>query len=199
MRTMKPILLPSLSTSASPCFYEPEMNQPAFTTSLATLPTQLRRTRLAVCSPRRRPSYRPGPRASAAIPVTPGDDDEEDDEIDDSWRIYSKPGNPCVLCLGKGAVKCMYCFGEGTIRIGPEDGRDTVVCPQCKKRGSETCIRCDGTGIRPSTRVDAVTGKTYRNLTNEEVRTTKQREANDSVESDTGAGTETTPVENITL
>lgn len=176
---------------------------PAFTTSLAALASHLRRTSLPVSSPRRRPSYRQFPRASAVIPVQEEDDE---DEIDDSWRIYSKPGNLCVLCLGKGEVKCLFCFGDGKIRIGPEDGRDTIECPQCNNTGRETCLRCDGTGIRPSTRLDPVTGKTYRNLTNEEVRTTKQRaakaqaeaEEKESADSDAGASTEAATVENVT-
>lgn len=55
------------------------------------------------------------------------------------------------------------------MRIGPEDARDTISCPQCKGSSIETCIRCEGSGQRPSTRYDVETDTYIRNLTNEEV------------------------------
>eukprot|EP00177_Eucheuma_denticulatum_P002131 GFKZ01003805.1.p1 GENE.GFKZ01003805.1~~GFKZ01003805.1.p1 ORF type:complete len:177 (+),score=9.50 GFKZ01003805.1:179-709(+) len=113
------------------------------------------------------PARTPRMHAVPAPPSPPPESTEED--IHPSWRVYSKPGNLCVLCAGEGHVKCLYCYGEGVVRIGPEDARDTIECPQCKGTGYETCIRCDGTGIRPATRYDVLTEKTVRNLTNEEV------------------------------
>lgn len=111
----------------------------------------------------------PTPRMHS-VPAPPSPPSESTEEhIHPSWRVYSTPGNLCVLCAGEGHVKCLYCYGEGVIRIGPEDARDTIECPQCKGTGFETCIRCDGTGIRPATRYDVLSGKTVRNLTNEEV------------------------------
>lgn len=93
-----------------------------------------------------------------------------DDVMHDSWRIYSKPGNLCVICFGKGHSKCLYCFGRGTIRVGPEAARDTLTCPQCNGTAEEFCIRCDGTGIRPNFRYVVDSDDPVRNLTNEEVR-----------------------------
>lgn len=106
-----------------------------------------------------------------------GDDDDDDDPLEntyhESWDIYSKPGNLCVVCLGKGYNKCLYCNGTGYVRVGPEEERDTVPCPQCNGTGKEMCMRCEGTGIRPNFRyVLNETGDgviKVRNPTNEEI------------------------------
>lgn len=92
-----------------------------------------------------------------------------DDILHDSWRVYSKPGNLCVICFGKGSSRCLFCYGRGTVRIGPEEGRDTVPCPQCDGTKLEFCRRCNGSGIRPSFRYIPGSLKPVRNLTNEEV------------------------------
>lgn len=92
-----------------------------------------------------------------------------DNILHDSWRIYSKPGNLCVICFGKGYSQCLFCYGKGTVRIGPEEKRDTVSCPQCGGTKQEYCRRCKGSGIRPSFRYVSGSAEPVRNLTNEEV------------------------------
>lgn len=96
-----------------------------------------------------------------------GDDVEE--ELHESWRIYTSGGNKCVICFGKGETRCLYCYGESTVKIGPDKGRDTIPCPQCVGRGYETCRRCEGSGIRPSTRFDVDLWEYVPNVTNEDI------------------------------
>lgn len=98
-------------------------------------------------------------------PPTPTDSAQ----IHDSWRVYSRPGNLCVVCGGKGETRCLYCYGEGTVRIGPETGRDTLDCPHCYGAGVEVCVRCEGSGKRPATRYDVDTKQIVANLTNQQV------------------------------
>lgn len=90
-------------------------------------------------------------------------------QIHHSWRVYSRPGNLCVVCGGKGETRCLYCYGEGTVRIGPETGRDTLDCPHCAGAGVEICIRCEGSGKRPTTRYDTETKQIVANITNQQV------------------------------
>lgn len=91
-------------------------------------------------------------------------------ELHESWRVYEKEGNVCVICLGTGKCKCLYCFGDGVVYVGPEKRRDETTCPQCEGRTRETCPRCHGSGIRPSTRMNPLTGQLEPNRTNKEVR-----------------------------
>eukprot|EP00741_Cyanophora_paradoxa_P008102 tig00001229_g7840.t1 len=65
-----------------------------------------------------------------------------------SGASESSSGKPCMVCLSRGYIRCLFCREQGTVRVGPEDGRDTVTCPQCLGDGRETCRRCSGTGIR---------------------------------------------------
>lgn len=99
------------------------------------------------------------------------DEDEEDDEdaVDPSWSIYEQEGNKCVICLGTGYDKCLFCFGKGTVQIGPEPGRDTETCPMCQGETKLQCMRCEGSGVRPSTCYDVKTGTYVRNWTNAEI------------------------------
>lgn len=87
----------------------------------------------------------------------------------DSWNVYEKD-NVCVICAGKGYTTCLYCFGEGTVVIGADAERDSIPCPQCDGVKKVHCVRCDGTGIRPSTRYNPQLGTYVRNPTNAEVR-----------------------------
>lgn len=114
-------------------------------------------------------------RASLPPPggVPPRADGDGGNSLHPSWRVYSQPGNPCVLCRGEGHVKCLYCYGEGIVRIGPEPARDTLACPQCKGAAIASCVRCEGTGVRPRTRIDVLTGETLANPTNAQLNTPK--------------------------
>lgn len=132
----------------------------------SAIPLTVRLPQPAVC---REPPRRFGASNTRSSLLPTEDSDVDDQSIDTSWRMYTRPGNVCVLCNGHGNVKCLYCFGEGVIRIGPDPVRDSIKCPQCNGTGLETCARCEGTGIRPTTRVDVLSGETVRNLTNEEV------------------------------
>jgi hypothetical protein len=91
------------------------------------------------------------------------------DGIHESWRVYEREGNPCVICDGTGENKCLYCFGDGVVYIGAGGERDRVDCPQCGGQRVEVCPRCKGSGVRPSTRIDLVTLKVGPNRTNRDV------------------------------
>lgn len=97
------------------------------------------------------------------------DDDDVEEELHESWRVYSSGGNKCVICLGKGETRCLYCYGDTSVKIGPDAKRDTITCPQCKGRGSEICRRCEGSGIRPSTRFDVDKWEYVANVTNDDI------------------------------
>lgn len=112
-------------------------------------------------------SAKPDP--AAGVNATTKGGMQSDDVMHESWTVYTKPGNLCVICFGKGKSPCMFCSGKGTVRIGPEDVRDTVKCPQCKGETTEMCRRCEGSGIRPSFRYVEGSDEPVRNLTNEEV------------------------------
>lgn len=94
---------------------------------------------------------------------------QNENELHESWRIYSSGGNKCVICSGKGVTRCLFCYGETTIKIGPDIKRDTIQCPQCAGKGHELCRRCDGSGIRPATRFDVNLWKEVPNVTNEDI------------------------------
>eukprot|EP00871_Galdieria_phlegrea_P004885 jgi/Galph1/5398/GphlegSOOS_G4074.1 len=89
-------------------------------------------------------------------------------EVHPSWKIYEEPGNKCVVCLGRGKVKCLYCFGEGKVRIGPDD-EDTIVCNQCFGEKFTTCMRCEGSGVRPSVIYDFETNQWVPGPTNVDI------------------------------
>lgn len=99
--------------------------------------------------------------------------ENEPARVHDSWKVYEKPGNLCVLCNGKGDTRCLFCFGEGSIKIGPETARDSLTCTECHGSGIEECIRCEGSGKRPSMRYDVKSEKFVPNMTNEQVRNLK--------------------------
>lgn len=113
-----------------------------------------------------------------------------------SWRVYEQgSGDCCVICAGTGECKCLFCFGDGVVIIGPEKERDTVACSQCGGRSMEVCVRCAGSGKRPTTRIvlDETEGSTrcWRepNVTNAEVRTRKGS-GRGFVDADVDAGVE---------
>jgi hypothetical protein len=89
--------------------------------------------------------------------------------IDESWRVYEREGNPCVICDGTGRTKCLYCFGDGVVYIGTSRDRDGVPCPQCAGLSEEVCPRCHGSGVRPATRIDPLTLEVVPNRTNADV------------------------------
>lgn len=97
------------------------------------------------------------------------DDEDIEEELHESWHIYTSGGNKCVICFGRGETRCLYCYGESTVKIGPDEARDTIPCPQCNGNGYETCRRCKGSGIRPSTRFDVNLWKYVPNVTNEDI------------------------------
>lgn len=133
-----------------------------------------------LASPLRRPARRTlppsccatGPRTDSQSPAAAGGRAVQRgaSELHESWRVYEKDGNACVICLGTGKCKCLYCFGDGVVFVGPERRRDETTCPQCEGRACETCPRCHGSGVRPSTRMDPLTGNLGPNRTNKEVR-----------------------------
>lgn len=92
----------------------------------------------------------------------------------ESWNVYERDGC-CVICAGEGHTVCLYCFGEGSVTIGANIERDSIPCPQCQGSKEVHCVRCDGTGIRPSTRYDCQLGTYVRNPTNAEVRKPPQK------------------------
>lgn len=104
------------------------------------------------------------------VPGTPAseEDGEEANPLHSSWYIYEQPGNPCVVCCGRGVNKCLYCYGDGYLLIGPDQVRDRQECPVCAGRKSDTCRRCQGSGVRPSTSMNAA-GEEEPNMTNAEV------------------------------
>ncbi len=91
------------------------------------------------------------------------------DELHESWDLYSRD-DCCVVCLGRGESGCLYCFGDGVVSIGPDEHRDSIMCPQCNGSKICECARCSGTGKRPLTRYDVLLGKEVRNVTNAELR-----------------------------
>lgn len=108
------------------------------------------------------------------MPITSDEDDAEEEEDDDvnelhpSWYIYEQPGNPCVVCCGRGENKCLYCYGDGYLLIGPDEVRDRQECPICAGRKTDMCRRCQGSGVRPSVSINAA-GEEVPNMTNAEV------------------------------
>ena len=60
-------------------------------------------------------------------------------------------------------------FGERKVVIGPSATRDMVVCPVCNGEDVEQCVRCEGTGKRPTTRWDVEQEKYVANVTNANV------------------------------
>lgn len=140
--------------------------QPAFLAPFAApLRRPARRTQAPSCCAT-------GPRTDGQSPAAAGGRSVQQSasELHESWRVYEKDGNACVICSGTGKCKCLYCFGDGVVFIGPERRRDETTCPQCEGRACETCPRCRGSGIRPSTRMDPLTGDLVPNRTNKEVR-----------------------------
>uniref|UniRef100_A0A7S0G3T3 CR-type domain-containing protein n=1 Tax=Rhodosorus marinus TaxID=101924 RepID=A0A7S0G3T3_9RHOD len=122
--------------------------------------------RLAVQS-RRRHCY--------AVACTKTDEDSvtpkivRDVGLDESWYVYYEEGNKCVVCRGEGTETCSYCYGEGFIVIGANQETDRAVCPICEGAKVTVCMRCNGTGVRPSTRFNAETEEEERNPTNAEI------------------------------
>jgi len=89
--------------------------------------------------------------------------------LHESWYVYYEEGNKCVVCRGEGTETCSYCYGEGYVVIGANQETDRAVCPLCEGAKANICMRCNGSGVRPSTRYNAETDEVERNPTNAEI------------------------------